>query len=187
MKHLMVDIETLDTRPTAVILSVAVLMFDPVTRAQEEMYSANIDVSLQIMAEGRTMSIDTITWWMQQGYDARVKAFASPVCAHPRDAQETLASIIKRPDIDAIWANDPDFDCVILRDFMGYDFKWPFYKHRSMRTIKALFPLSWKLRKDGTEYGDFIAHDPMEDCKQQAWHVMNIYEREDLHSKTLPG
>ena len=172
MNHLMIDIETLDTRPSAVVLSVAVLMFDPLSRKQEEMFSANIDVGTQIALEGRTMSIDTVKWWMQQGYDARVKAFASPVSVDLRDAQETLAGIIKRPDVEAIWANDPDFDCTILRDLMGYDFKWPFYKHRSMRTIKALFPAAY----EAEGYGEFVAHDPMEDCKKQAWHVMNVYE-----------
>ena len=173
MNHLMIDIETLDTRPSAVILSVAVLMFDPTTREQQELYSGNLDAGMQLL-EGRTISLDTVKWWMQQDFEARQKAFACPTTIEWRTVHAELAAILNRDNVKHIWANDPDFDCTILRDFMGYDFKWPFYKHRSMRTIKALFPEAYN--PPGKEYGEFVAHDPMEDCKKQAWHVMNVYE-----------
>jgi hypothetical protein len=170
MNHLMIDIETVDTRPTAAIVSVAFLLFDPTSREQKEVYSANLDLGEQLML-GRTASLDTLTWWLQQDIAARRKAFAPESVIDSRYTQDTMRSIIQDSNIEHIWANDPDFDCTILRDFMGYDFKWPFWKHRSMRTIKAEHP-----DKYGIEYPyPFIAHDPMGDCKKQAWHVMNCW------------
>lgn len=174
MKHLMADIETVDTRPTAAIVSVAFLLFDPIAREQKEVYSANLDIGEQL-ALGRTLSADTVTWWMQQDIAARKKAFAPDAIIEAEHVRNVIRSILEDRTIEHIWANDPDFDCTILRDFMGYDFKWPFYKHRSMRTIKALLPEAYS-GLPGSEAGTYVAHDPMDDCKQQAWHVMNIYE-----------
>lgn len=172
MHHLMIDIETLDTRPSAVIVSAAGLWFDPDAREQTEAFSLVFDVPMQL-ANGRTISADTVAWWMQQSYEARKKAFCPEVVSTAGDIQDSINSAIY--NAEHIWANDPDFDCTILRDYMSYDFKWPFWKHRSMRTIKAMYPDAYSL--NGSVYPDhaFTAHDPMNDCKKQAWHVMNVY------------
>ena len=173
MNHLMIDIETLDTRPTAVVLSIGILRFDPFSRVQALEGSWTLDPAEQLQL-GRTMSLDTVTWWMQQGYEARKKAFASELVCSLEDTQRDIIGILGSNNIGHIWANDPDFDCTILRDFVGHDFKWPFYKHRSIRTIKAIFPEAYN--PPGKEYGESVAHDPVEDCNKQAWHVMNVYE-----------
>ena len=68
MNHIMVDIETLDTVQSAVVLSIGAVAFDPHTKELGEKFYVEFTTDLQAQQRlGRTISADTVTWWMQQG------------------------------------------------------------------------------------------------------------------------
>jgi hypothetical protein len=70
MNHLMIDLETMGNKPTAPIVSIGAVFFDPQSgKFGEEFYTA---VQLEsAMAQGAQPDGDTIIWWMKQSTEAR--------------------------------------------------------------------------------------------------------------------
>src|SRR4051812_25387336 len=60
----MIDTETLDTKPTAVILSIGACRFNELDIDSNGFYRA-ITIESN-MDEGRTISASTLRWWMKQ-------------------------------------------------------------------------------------------------------------------------
>ena len=172
MNHLMVDVETLSTRPDAVILSVAWVAFDPELCVMDPPSMYHLDRHDQ---DGRHIDPNTCKWWFEQSPDAfnrmSIGQKDAAKTATPAEAKMQLRRALEAAD--HIWANDPDFDCTILRDWVGYDYKWPFWKHRSLRTIATLYPTTKDVRNNYT----FVAHDPSEDCKMQIAMVEEAYRQ----------
>ena len=68
----MIDLETLDTSPTAVVLSLGAVAFDPYTHAHGATFYVEFTNFLeQQTGVGRTISPSTMLWWMQQNATAR--------------------------------------------------------------------------------------------------------------------
>lgn len=161
---LMIDIETLGTDDNAIVLSVGVAMFnwerpdDPVKPVTE----FGIDVREQEKL-GRTISVDTLMWWMQQSDKAR-QVFDSR--EHKLSCMEAAVQITNAVSLaDGIWANGPDFDCRILAHFVRHtlpQFRWPFWKNRCVRTLKSLYPEAAAIKFVGT------AHNALADAVHQA-------------------
>lgn len=170
--HLMLDIETLDTENTACILSVGGVLFDPEKGVNS--YETVLDMRLSAEAQQkdfrRTISASTVTWWMQQSEAAREEVF-NPVAPPTRlcVAATNLETALNRAE--HIWANDPDFDCAVLKHFMQQhipSFRWPFWKHRSYRTIKAFIPSLMIEAFDIKKYERGVAHNALDDAITQA-------------------
>lgn len=141
----MTDLETMGTSFNSAIVSIGACAFDPA----EEQTAADITerfyttVTLQsCVTAGLQMSPDTIAWWLKQSKEAQMALFEEPhrqlrqACIEFRLWVESL-----RPRVTTLWANDPDFDYVILRNAFeaaGQMWPWQFWMHRSCRTIKDL-------------------------------------------------
>jgi len=65
MKDLMLDIETLGTRPTSVICQLGACYFDRQTGEIGEKFLQNIEVGSALMA-GLTIDQSTVDWWKEQ-------------------------------------------------------------------------------------------------------------------------
>src|SRR5690606_26297309 len=73
---IMIDIETVDTKPSAGILSVSAVPFDIESgRTYHLPYYDMLDIHKQIDC-GRSMSLDTMLWWTKQNEKARKEAFS---------------------------------------------------------------------------------------------------------------
>lgn len=142
---LMTDIETMSTEPNAAIVSIGACAFDPlqnqsIEELDERFYTT---ISLQTCVDaGLHISAGTVEWWLKQSPDAQAALFAEPhrqlrtACTEFRMWADDL-----RPKITSCWANDPDFDYVILREaYKAVGVMWPFafWMNRSCRTIKDL-------------------------------------------------
>ena len=78
----MMDIETLSTRPDAVILTVGACKFDPYTQTETtgDFYlRINVDEQAQL---GRHIDENTVAWWGQQAADVRDEALSEIGRAH---------------------------------------------------------------------------------------------------------
>lgn len=73
--HGMIDLETLDTKPSCTVLSLGAIKFNPLDDSEphSELY-LKIDVDEQDRL-GRTTSDDTIAWWAKQEPKAMEEAF----------------------------------------------------------------------------------------------------------------
>jgi hypothetical protein len=164
-KYLMTDIETMDTEPSAAIVSLGACIFDPHGEGPIDTFYRAISLEDNVK-RGRTMSAGTVLWWMQQSDSARQALVKDVTNLHGALVEFSLWVAGHNPCRS--WANDPDFDYVILSHAMrslNVLVPWKFWETRSMRTIKDLshpegdFP-------DFT--GDGVAHNAMDDAIKQA-------------------
>lgn len=187
MQDLMLDLETLDVKPSAVVLSIGAVVFDRYTRQQGPTFYVELTNHLDDqLKNGRTVSGDTIAWWMRQSPEAR-RVFEEKETSVDRCT--TMFALSKFIDfcrdnrVKYLWAKDPDFDVVILRSmFDDYGFKFPisYSKGRSCRTMEDVpgVPLSdnWP-----------AAHNALADAIEQAQRIQEIFTCLRIQSSVSPA
>ena len=182
MNHIMLDLETLDTSSSAVVLSIGAVAFDPGTNALgalgDKFYvEMTEDVGTQ-QARGRTISGDTVRWWMQQDVLAK-RVFAVP----PPDGVERVNTfealtrfgifVAANGDRDVeLWGNGADFDNAILGslyDAFGLRKPWSYSRNRCYRTMKNRGIGPRRPARIGTH------HNALDDAITQAVHLQEIF------------
>lgn len=174
----MVDIETLSTRPDSTIVSIAAILFDPfeINEVNDlftgHTFYMNVDRNSQPNSH---VCPDTLAWWDRQSESARLRLLDDP---QPIDiALRELHNFLcfrqdqTHPPAHELWANGPNFDCVILESayskYSRFKLPIPFMRQYDVRTTKEL---AW--RHGGApliEVG--VAHNALDDCVKQALYV----------------
>lgn len=180
MNHIMLDLETLDTTSSAVVISIGAVAFDPYTTTLGEKFYVELtdDIAAQ-QARGRTISGDTVRWWMQQDVLA-TQVFATP----PMDGVQRVNTFeaLSRFGLFVaangargveLWGNGVDFDNIILGslyDAFGLCKPWSYSRNRCYRTIKNLGigPRRPKVREG-------VHHNALDDAITQARHLQEIF------------
>lgn len=173
MNHVMIDIETLDTVGTAVIVSIGAAMFDVATTSKpmigDTFYSA-VSIASQ---HDRTRSEDTIAWWGKQPAEAQA-VFEEALSPTAPDLSDVLVSFSEwvRKNQDgsrspSVWGNGATFDNVIVRHAyaqLGIPCPWHFSGDRCYRTLNslALIPHWFVAERTGPK------HHALEDALYQA-------------------
>jgi len=139
--HLMVDTETLGTKPGAIVTSVVLVRF-----ADEAHTTINLDVPEQT-ALGLHQDEATLAWWMQQDPVARTAAFSNPVPV--RAALEHIAAWIAWAGPDPlIWCHGAGFDGPLLEAVYkaaGLPCPWHWASVRCTRTLYDLAGIDRRL------------------------------------------
>lgn len=172
MHNVMVDIETLDTTPTASILSIAAVRFNPdgPVGDMEETFHYHVDIDSNL-ALGRTISGSTLMWWLDQDFEAReavITASRYPLL----DVLKKLGEFINEKD--RVWGNGAAFDNVILTHaFKACEIPvpWRFWSDMCFRTMKEMF-------RDSVPKPEFVGtkHNALCDAVHQATHLQLIFE-----------
>ena len=187
MNHIMVDIETLDTQQSAVVLSIGAVVFDPHSKALGETFYVEFTDDLESQqTKGRTISADTVRWWMMQSDAAKV-VFAK------RDEDDLIVkgkiNVASRLSTEdglnefsyfvarnggkkvELWGNGADFDNVILgslyEDF-GIKRPWSYSRNRCFRTMKNIRGVPHKTERFG------VHHNALDDAITQVEHLQKI-------------
>lgn len=163
---IMIDIETLDTQPTAVILSLAVIGFDIHSGMIKTLVDKSFCINMQVL-EGRTINDETLAWWQRQSVSAAITAFSGQ--SHLQQTLEKLKQFID-PEV-RVWAKSPSFDLVILKNAFnryGLEIPWDFRNERDVRTYIAISPLA-----ASTEISD-VKHVATYDAALQARQVIAV-------------
>ena len=180
MKHIMLDLETLDTASSAVVISIGAVAFDPETSALGDKFYVEMteDIAAQ-QARGRTISGDTVRWWMQQDVLAkRVFSVPPPDGVERVNTFEALArfSLFVAAnggrDVE-LWGNGADFDNTILGslyDAFGFRKPWSYSRNRCYRTMKNI---GIGPRRPQAREG--IYHNALDDAITQAIHLQDIF------------
>ena len=180
MKHIMLDLETLDTTSSAVVISIGAVAFDPETNALGDKFYVELtdDIAAQ-QARGRTISGDTVRWWMQQDALAK-RVFSVP----PPDGVERVNTFkaLSRfglfvaangaRDVE-LWGNGVDFDNIILGslyDAFGLNKPWSYSRNRCYRTMKNI---GIGPRKPQVREG--VPHNALDDAITQAANLQEIF------------
>lgn len=172
MQHLMLDIETLDTQNSSIVLSVGGCVFNPTamdktTKDNLLFFGESIYLELntyQQGAVGRTISLDTLFFWSRQ--EPGLEQFT---CPHNdiKDDLQALSSFISHNSITYAWSKSPSFDLCILQSlFSDFDLSFPidFRKWCDVRTIELVRGMI-QLPNIGFEG---IKHNAMADARHQA-------------------
>ena len=179
MKDIMLDIETLDTARSAVVLSIGAVVFDPHSKELGEKFYVEFTHDLATQQRvGRTVSADTVVWWMQQGAAAK-QIFVDPAPEGVRRVSTAqglteFASFVSRNGGKEakLWGNGSDFDNVIvgsLFDSFGLVKPWSYSRNRCYRTMKRVFGENVPLVRQG------VHHNGLDDAITQAAHLQEIF------------
>lgn len=139
------DIETLDTQPTSLVLSLGVVLFDlDAIQPFDELVAQGMNFYFsqeQQKEVGRTISEDTTRWWSQQGESAQ-ECLNNPNQRDCKDLfvmmNELYAMLNFQPNRKEMpWFSRGYFDAVIMEDFcraMELDPLFKFWCWRDSRT-----------------------------------------------------
>ena len=201
--HLMVDLETLDTAPTAHVLSASVVMFDPVTgevtaltpdseRTTEAFKSIlysfvskkPINFGLKTQ-KGATTSTSTLAWWQKTNatYFQELAGEHNDACFERfiTGFNDMMKYLVKEQELDVcIWCTG-SFDLDILRSASErYGLRWqvPYWAYKDVRVAR-------QIAEDFELIGDMEAsHNAYEDCLRQIKYVSAVYGRLN-HTRTI--
>ena len=168
----MLDLETLSTRPESVILTLGAVKFNPWGEdvdAESGLYlRVNVDEQLQL---GRHVQEETIDWWGKQSVEVREEALGETDRVSLEDTTRQLNRFLV--GVNNIWCQGPAFDIVILENLYRQLVKptpWQFWQIRDSRTL-------FGVHGDPREKDRKAAHNALMDCYYQAIGVQEIYKR----------
>lgn len=170
---MMLDLETLDTRPTAIVLSFGAVVFRDAGGAAEVIEHLKLRLQMtEQAAEGkRTFSEDTLRFWLNQDAAVRADAFGLGILerVHPIIAMKRVSRLFYKHNCEEIWSKGPHFDGVIWEDLcrsFHMQCPWNPRQHRDVRTLceEAGLPHNWK---PAQVVFQGVPHDPVYDCLEQ--------------------
>ena len=170
--NVMVDIETVGTKPGCGILSIGACTFGVPEGTLKECFYIQIS---EFSLHDRDFIFEpaTIDWWRKQPHEAFAEAFSGTV--NIEQAMLAFRNFIEtwmKTHNVLLWGNGSDFDVVILRaafDKLGLEFTLPYYNHRCFRTLKNLFP---NIKSEVAPVG--LKHTAIADAINQANHAEAI-------------
>lgn len=143
--HIVIDLETLDISPTALILSIGIAAGTSLTDYCIGQW--NLSIPEQLRA-GRTISPDTLSWWKEQPAEVWGAAIAEPLSVEFAIANlyKVFDSVPSGADLH-VWGNSPSFDLAILSNLfnsMHLSVPWKYSQERDLRTLGAIFGEKFK-------------------------------------------
>lgn len=172
----MLDLECTDSKRTAAIVSIGAVFFDIHKQQLGLPFYCEIGTKgiKQQLEAGRTLSLDTMVWWMAQSDEARDvwqknghKKLEIVPALHL--FSKFCSNAEGRP---RVWGNGVDYDNVVLRDcYEMFNIKtpWHFRDNRCYRTMRALFNKSHTaMEREGAH------HNGLDDAVSQAKHLMKM-------------
>ena len=183
MQNVMIDIETLGTKPGCVILSIGAVRFDIKTGKIGSKFYKKIDLN-DSMNHGFSIDSNTLKWWIEKSKEVQDEAFFGKTKLV--DAIKHLINFLNKDDI--LWANSPSFDLNILEytyktlfkdPIMGLKlnkYYWNPFNQRDVRTIASIDDFKTKksiLKKNH----DKVLHNPIDDCLIQIEYIVDLINK----------
>lgn len=176
--HFMLDLETLDTKPSAHILELALICFCPYTGRVNEALSRHVRFGL-IPQKGATASTSTLNWWTTTNLAYfttlidNTKSYEEPLHFVLSEFADLFNSIRENSAL-RIW-NTGMFDVDILNDAARRSMSaitslinfWEVRDVRSLRQVAEDFGLS------NDEWP--TSHNAKDDCLRQISYVHSVY------------
>ena len=169
---IMIDLETLDVLPSATILTIGAVKFDPFGMDVEEPSCEKLYIKVDIDSCDRigcTVSQSTVEWWANQSKAAQEAAFDPNDRVSIEDAVQQLYKFCwgaKR-----VWSHGAAFDIVICEHVfkkIGKAVPWSFWEARCTRT---LFDIGINPHRPPV-----LKHHALEDAWNQAVGVQNVFK-----------
>lgn len=182
---IMLDIETLGTGPNAAILSIGALAFlagGPLIEYPENLgwtFHMGVDLSETPESLRGVITPSTVEWWLQQSDAARQSvlngfAFRSPLGFVLEELNQWIRSFGRFEEL-RLWSYGPTFDETIVRSaFERHGITFPL-SYRQSRCCRTLQDTAWELTGWMLPPREGLAHNALDDCKQQATNVVSQF------------
>lgn len=185
-KSILLDFETVDVKPTALVLDLAAVVFyeheldnfSDLINDPTRTFRVKFDVRTQV---GRTVGASTLEWWAKQTGDARAVFDPSAQDVSLHDGLLAFEAFCKSAGVDPKhslgYVRGASFDFPLLADIVEKLFKSfggdyssfpvPFWMQRDVRTAISYAMLDPHLRQLPVPKGlfeGFIKHNSIHDC-----------------------
>lgn len=168
--HGMVDLETLDIRPSATVLSLGAVKFDPFSESEP-----HSELYLKILVDdqdrlGRSTNDSTVAWWSQQDPAVMEEAFDQTNAVTVEEALRQLSRWCV--GVDELWGQGYGFDYTMLEDMYRSTetpIPWQFWQISDARTITKRMP------RDPRKDMQTDLHNALADAYYQAKSVQKIF------------
>lgn len=173
--HVMLDLETLGTKPGCAIVSIGACVFN-MGGVQEKFYRT-IDITKKFGTTTLVIEPGTVAWWMQQTPEARA-VFTAQERVSTSVAIGDFAmwwedkALQYLSDSHCLWCHGATFDAPIIEatyNSIGQQAPFKFYNVRDTRTLYALADI-YPDRAKGTH------HNALDDAVAQAEAAIKAYE-----------
>lgn len=165
-KSVMVDIETLGTRPGDVVLSIGAVWFS-VEEGIKSTFHVSIDPESS-KAAGMRAQKSTLEWWEKQSEAARQAAFGGEFSL--QSALKQFSMWLPQGDTTTVWGNGANFDNALLNAAYRaakMDQPWTFWNDRCYRTMSSMFTKT-RVERVGT------GHNALDDATTQALRLIQM-------------
>lgn len=138
-RHIIIDLETLDTHPSATILTIGLVTVE-ISDDGLDIFGRHYWRVLPFEQPGRTASDETLEWWRQQSPQALNEALNTSDL-HREPLPQILSAVSATLEMfpHPIWGNGSDFDNVIMKHaFQQVGLIWPPYSNRCLRTARQI-------------------------------------------------
>ncbi len=140
--HIVLDIETLDTKPNAAIIALAAVVMTVEHGILNDDFYEIVDLDSSLKSGG-TVDADTLKWWLTVPSES-AKAEIIKQRGKPLDKVLTrFSEYMTRGNSLKVWGNGANFDNVIIRssyDRLGRICPWTHKQDMCFRTLKGFFP-----------------------------------------------
>ncbi len=172
MKICVLDIETCDTKATAIVPALGITVIDTKKPRPELLPHINSKKSLFIRLDSyeqfdndRTRSQDTMDCWNKQSEDAQSLVFAEKDKVTVEEAKTKLVKFMKLHKPERIYTRGPHFDYVTLRSlFADYPEFEKAFIHWNVRDCRTIVEFHTNKATVKTEHEGFIYHHPTHDA-----------------------
>ncbi|MCA6367578.1 MAG: 3'-5' exoribonuclease [Cytophagales bacterium] len=164
MTDLMIDLETLGTKPGCVILAIGAVQFDLATGYTGNQFLSKIDLCDSV-SQGFHVEQATSDWWSKQPVNTAAHSFCGTIKLS--DSLNSFSNFIKRtfPEPVKVWGNSSRFDLGILEYAylkLSLQVPWSSFNEWDYRTYsKAIAGI-----RESVEFVG-VKHEPINDCIHQ--------------------
>ena len=176
MRHIMLDLETLGTKPGSVILSIGAVLFDPKTGELGETFYSVISIK-DSLSHNLHVEPSTQAWWDKQSDEAKTVLTeaqapeATPLAVVLNNFKHWVQDHTIEKQNRLIWGNGASFDVPLLEaayEAVGLTPPWNYWGSMCFRTMKNLYRDVVPPPREGTH------HNALDDAKHQAQHLILI-------------
>jgi len=170
----MIDIESLDTSPDCVILSIGAVSFNPKGMGIVEKLSLRPTIEEQTEKYNRVINEATLKWWSEQTDDAILESLGDDNRISFAECMDELYKFCWNRR--AVWSHGAPFDIVAMESAwrnLEMRIPWPYHTVRDTRTLYELAGVSLKDKKYTTK----TTHKAVEDAEHQALVVQDAYRK----------
>lgn len=178
MIHCMLDIEALDRKNTAAVLSLGAIAWDQDDQTTKRFkivgqFYQRFDLR-DVMRLGGTVGVDTLLWWLTQEPEAIAEAFSLGERHNVglRNGLRSFGKWYKFHRCERVWANGTTYDINILNtsfEMATVKLPWPYNAVRDMRYFHDVPDPDGAMKAFcDAQYNTGVAHHALDDAMRQA-------------------